>query len=186
MIRQAINYRLECTQCGKCCTKGTESSSTFLYIDDIEKISHTLNISVLDFLHQYADINAYNFENSEGALVKTIRIVLKGSPSCIFLKENLCSINHSKPFICEHGPFLKNIMDNSEEWNYWLNMCEGLQLDDCSTSEQKDKLLSIEDIEQLQNKKEAHYFEKTHSRMENEYTRFINNSKVKHTTTIKI
>lgn len=187
MYSEALKYKLTCTYCGKCCTNGTESSCTFLYIDDINRISNALDLKIYDFLKKYTNIVCYQHQTPENKEIETFRITLKGNPTCIFLKNNLCSINDFKPFICRYGPFLQNILNPKKEWDYWLKMCNGLKMENISLNELKIRQKKISEIKRLQDVKETQYFEITHYSKENNiYKEFITNSDIINIVKLKI
>ena len=187
MNYEGLKYKLNCTNCGKCCTNGTNSSSTFLYIDDIIRISKELGMEIVEFLENYTNVYCYKFQTPKEKEIETFRIVLKAKSQCIFLKDNLCSIHNFKPFICKHGPYLSNILNNQKEWDYWLNSCQGLILECTSGEEFHKRKKNFLQIKKTQDLKEKQYFDLTHFTEENNvFKYFISKSKKTRTFNLKI
>jgi len=80
----------ECKKCGRCCIG---DGVVVLKDDDIDRISAYLNIDKETFLKEYAIAvgNDYWLKDKE-------------NKECIFLKNNLCTINPIKPFQCQKFP----------------------------------------------------------------------------------
>jgi len=107
-----ISIKFSCVQCGKCCRVG------FVYLKsgEAKKIADFLSLSLKEFKKQYTMWFLW-----QG---RTLKWTDEGS--CIFLKNNKCSIYSARPFQCSSFPIWPGIIKNKRELNRVKKYCKGL------------------------------------------------------------
>ena len=99
--------KFECQRCNLCCRQ-----PGFVYVspEETEEIARTLNIDIYEFINQFCEL----FDRR--------KLVLKKyeDESCIFLKENGCSVYSVRPQQCRDFPVKWR---TTRSFNY----CEGLK-----------------------------------------------------------
>jgi Fe-S-cluster containining protein len=81
----------ECQRCNLCCR---QPGFVYVTLEEAEEIAHFLDIDIYDFANRYCDL----FDRR--------KLVLKKyeDESCVFLKENGCSIYSARPQQCRDFP----------------------------------------------------------------------------------
>ena len=91
-----------CTKCGLCCRGFGPSKGVILFLDDIPRISRTLEISEEQFISDYCEEE----EVVTDLKILTVFTLRHNYGDCIFLtKNNLCSIYEARPVQCQRAPF---------------------------------------------------------------------------------
>lgn len=142
------SIRFECVRCGNCCkVKG----HTILTVEDIRLISLRFNMSTNDFLIYYCYIYRRNIISDKNEIIGVLdEIALKkNNDICPFIKNNVCSIQETKPLFCESYPFIASIE--------YLKYCM-TQLKYC-TGFLSGKIYSNEYILELINKNNDKYYQ---------------------------
>lgn len=104
----------QCKKCGKCCTGF--SGFVWLCKEDIQNISSFLNIPKETFLKKYT-LKAFG------------KISLKEilpSYSCIFFKNNKCTIYKVRPIQCQTYPFWPSLLSSEKDWTNAQKNCPGM------------------------------------------------------------
>ncbi len=106
--------RFSCTGCGKCCTGSP--GYTWVTEQEIASMAAFLNLSVQDFGKRYLRLVKGRFsllEESE-------------SYSCVFLKDNKCTIYPVRPTQCRTYPWWLQNLTSEEAWHKAAALCEGI------------------------------------------------------------
>lgn len=113
MIEQIRKHN--CIACGLCCKWG---GYVFVYMDDINRISSTLNVSNEQFLINSCNIIHWTFKGES-----QYRIVLNRNldNECIYLEYNLCKIHEFKPRVCVAGPVGSHFVFNKTNFWFYVN-----------------------------------------------------------------
>lgn len=114
----ALKLGKKCKRCGKCCSFG----AGFAQIDELSKIAEFLKISEDKLKKNYFDEkNIFNKKVYEPKLNKKDKMPFG---SCIFMKENMCTIQDVKPLHCRVGNCNKYGEDMSEWYtvNYLVDI----------------------------------------------------------------
>jgi uncharacterized protein len=116
-----------CTQCGKCCT----GSPGYVWVTEkeIEVIARHLNLTPKEVVMRYTRRVGHRL-----SLVER-----KSDYSCIFLKDDQCTLYDARPTQCRTYPFWPSIMKSKENWEKEKSFCEGMRGDE--------KEVSVETIE---------------------------------------
>jgi uncharacterized protein len=124
---QKEDLYFSCTQCGKCCT----GSPGYVWVteEEIEAISNRLNLTPKEVVIRYTRRVGHRL-----SLVER-----KSDYSCIFLKDNQCSLYDARPLQCRTYPFWPSIMKSKESWEKEKEFCEGMR--------EKKEAVSTETIE---------------------------------------
>ena len=126
-----------CKKCGECC-KG--SMGPFVFPSDVERISHTMNISEREFLKEYCQKNVLSVDDKNIIIFSAKHI----NGSCIFLTEqHLCKIYTYRPYQCVNAPY--NFMSQSGFWSH-MKCIDYSLLQKCN-SQDADKTILSELIE---------------------------------------
>jgi Fe-S-cluster containining protein len=104
-----------CTQCGKCCTG--EPGYVWVSDEEITQMADFLKISLADFRRLYLR-----------RLHNRYLLVEKKSQnhSCVFFKENKCSVYQARPIQCRTYPFWPENVASKESWQEAARHCEGI------------------------------------------------------------
>ena len=89
-----------CLSCGLCCK---EEGVVIMTDEDVIKASTLLNITSIEFIHKYL-----KHHEDIGLYIE----VLEDKP-CVFLKDNKCLINDSKPEQCRTFPYWEEYVDKN-------------------------------------------------------------------------
>ena len=90
-MKKVDGIEFECVKCGACCKW---EGVVLITSEDIDGLAHGLSISNDKFLEEYTR------EQGKNTVLKN----LPGSTSCIFLKDNRCSVWDTKPKQCSDFP----------------------------------------------------------------------------------
>ena len=128
--KEGLSFK--CTGCGKCCS----GSPGYVWVNDeeIEKLSNFLKISLADLKKKYLIQVGDRY---------SIRDLKHANYSCVFLKDNQCSVYEARPSQCKTYPFWPGIMKSEKNWIDEARVCEGIR-DDCPkvTEEEIEEKLS--------------------------------------------
>lgn len=105
--------RFKCTGCGKCCTG---SGLVTLTLDEADKISAWLKISIEKFLNIYCKKINGNYYLKD----------LAGTDHCIFLENKQCKIYPLRPTQCKTFPYWPSLLRTKEDWDREASYCEGI------------------------------------------------------------
>lgn len=105
----------KCTGCGKCCS----GSPGYVWVDDLEmeKLSKFLKISIDELKKRHLILVGDRY---------SIRDLKHANYSCVFLKDNQCSVYEARPSQCKTYPFWPNIMKSEKNWKSEAFACEGI------------------------------------------------------------
>ena len=121
--------RFKCTGCGQCCT----GSPGYVWVtaDEIVDMAHYLGLSVDEFSAKYVRVvhNRYSLREDP----KTY--------SCLFLKENKCTVYEYRPKQCKTYPWWTSNLTSKEAWQEASKWCEGIEHSEAS-------VVSLEVIQQ--------------------------------------
>ena len=106
--------RFHCTGCGKCCTGAP--GYVFLSPKDIETLSLHFQITTDEFTKKYV-------RQVEDRLSL---IDAPGTPDCVFLKDNRCSVYEARPIQCKTFPWWVHQIKDSKSWEEAGKHCEGI------------------------------------------------------------
>lgn len=103
MFKYPEHLRFRCEKCGLCCGNTRYKSRNILLLEhEIVRISERTSKAAEEFSEKV--INESHFTHR----------MKKSNGSCMFLKQNLCSIYDTRPIICRFYPFsLKSIEGNT-------------------------------------------------------------------------
>lgn len=105
----------DCTGCGKCCLGSP--GYVWVSVEEIEAIAKHLSMTIEDFSKKYVRKIGKKFSLIE----------LPGQNySCVFLKNNQCSIYSVRPKQCRTYPFWPEILDSKKNWQDEAKHCEGI------------------------------------------------------------
>lgn len=109
-----LQGEFKCIGCGSCC----RGFPGYVWInrDEIEKISKFLNLEIKVFLQKFC-----RESNNKIALKEWLF-----DYSCIFLKENRCTIYPVRPLQCKTFPFWKEIVSSKENLESYKKICPQL------------------------------------------------------------
>jgi Fe-S-cluster containining protein len=106
--------RFKCTQCGKCCTGFP--GFTWVSEEESRAIAGFLEITVEEFIATF----------TRRVLGKLALKEVDPSWSCVFLKDNRCSIYPVRPKQCRTFPWWVQNLASKEAWELAASMCEGI------------------------------------------------------------
>ncbi len=112
MEKEGYKYKfnpLECESCGgRCCTGA--SGYIWAKYDEIEKMSHFVNLSVEDFATMYLKKVKHRYSLVEKKLDDN-------NYACIFFDEKMkcCSIYEVRPLQCRTFPFWEQFKNDKDE-----------------------------------------------------------------------
>jgi len=112
MEKEGYEYKfnpLECETCGgRCCTG--ESGYIWAKYDEIEKMSHFVNLSIEDFATMYLKKVKHRYSLVEKKLDDN-------NYACIFFDEKMkcCSIYEVRPLQCRTFPFWEQFKNDKDE-----------------------------------------------------------------------
>ncbi len=109
-----LNFK--CTGCGKCCC----GAPGYIWVTDeeIEKISEKLKLTRKEFHMKYLVQVGNRF---------SIKDLKNNNHSCVFLRDNKCSIYEERPKQCRTYPFWPSIMKSEKNWEEESSACEGIR-----------------------------------------------------------
>lgn len=110
---QGVHFR--CEKCGLCCGDTLCKSRNILLLErEITRIAERTSKAAVEFSEKVVN---------EGHFTHRMK---KSNGSCVFLKENLCSIYDTRPIICRFYPFsLNNVQGNTFVFSS-TNECPGV------------------------------------------------------------
>lgn len=126
-----------CNKCGECC----HDMDVPLSHVDIEKIIKNLTLAPFDFI----DLVPCAKDDIYAILIteEYVNLFLKNKPvdnTCIFLKNNACSVYDSRPNTCKTWPFSKdeknNLLIDDYAQKVTLNYCDKDKFKDFKTTKQ--------------------------------------------------
>lgn len=105
----------KCTECGKCC----QGSPGYIWVSqqEIEAIASELKISLKDFMMQYVRQIGNKY---------SLRELPREKYSCIFLKDQQCSIYSTRPKQCRTYPYWSEVLKSKDTWDQEAKTCEGI------------------------------------------------------------
>ena len=106
--------RFECTGCGKCCTGAP--GYIFVTIEEIEAIAKHIQMDLTQFCSIYIRKVGERYSINEDSL----------DFSCLFLKDNKCTIYPVRPTQCRTYPFWLQNLKSKESWEEASLSCEGI------------------------------------------------------------
>lgn len=107
------HFRFECQSgCINCCTQPGE---VYLTEDDIPRIAAYLDQTQQEFRERYC------VKGVDG-----LRLANPPDVSCLFLRENGCSIHEVKPLQCRTFPFWPEHVRNKRSWKKLSQYCPGI------------------------------------------------------------
>ena len=107
--------RFKCTGCGKCCTGSP--GYVFLSSSDLQRLASHLSLSVEEFSANYT----YKIDD------KLSLIDSPGTPNCVFLKDNRCSVYEARPIQCRTFPWWIHLLETRSDWENAGERCEGIE-----------------------------------------------------------
>ncbi|MBW3003112.1 YkgJ family cysteine cluster protein [Candidatus Woesearchaeota archaeon] len=111
-LSEVLKLAKDCKRCGRCCTYG----SGFLVGGDVQKIAAFLQITEKELIENY-------LEEAEMFNTKMLRPKFdKPYGTCIFLKDDDCTIHQVKPLHCRVGSPCSGYGEELSEW-FKLNFC---------------------------------------------------------------
>ena len=135
-LKNGIEF--SCQMCGSCC-RGFEEGEVYLYQDDIERLTKSLNLKKKSELKKFAEeylkvINDSFFWKEPGVeRGKTYRFKSLGfkftgnDEHCRFLEENSCIVHEVRPFQCKCFPFWHMLVSNRKNFIDYSKKCPGLK-----------------------------------------------------------
>ena len=102
-----------CRKCGKCCKVPLHFNyiNVIVLPEDIIKIAQCLDLNTKDFVTRYCIARKINFDKDY--LIYVLRAC---NGQCIFLHDDLCTINNCKPIQCKQAP--NNFFASTALWDY--------------------------------------------------------------------
>jgi Fe-S-cluster containining protein len=113
IFQKAIDL-FECTQCGTCCQG---EGGIYLSREEIDRISHFLNLSQEKFLNKFC------LRKNGKTYIHT-----REDRYCHFSQKGRCSIHEVKPAPCRQWPFFPPMLIDQINWETARNSCPGLTL----------------------------------------------------------
>jgi len=104
-------FTFTCARCGKCCR---DEGIVFFSPDEIRRASEYLNIGERDFIERFL------FYTSGGYAHR-----VKKDSACVFLNNNVCSINGVKPEQCESFPYWSQYVASDGTLENFDRECRG-------------------------------------------------------------
>jgi len=108
------NFDFKCIHCGHCCRN---EGSVFFTDSEIMDISDFMGINHREFKEQFLTFSSFGYAHH----------VLKGE-HCVFLKNNLCSINSVKPKQCKTFPYWKEYISKDGKLKDFNRHCKGIMM----------------------------------------------------------
>ncbi len=124
----AIGFK--CRNCAQCCRAEYGDNTVFIFPSEIRRIQEKTGLNRDDFIIPTPSQD----RDSEGN-THTFEWILRKNGDCIFLKEGLCEIYESRPYICKTYPFY--LLDG----RLMISECEGIGGD--ISEEESRKLASL-------------------------------------------
>lgn len=127
MLKQIENkifsFNFQCVRCGNCCTRLEKGVP--LFYKDAKKIALFKNLHLNDFLLQYCELNLHE-TIVNGHDLRIAGLYLKTSDhTCIFYKNNGCSIHKAKPYYCKSSPFISLLFQDNKTIEAFKKYCKG-------------------------------------------------------------
>ena len=118
IIDAAMNRRIEledsicygCTECGRCCRE----IHIMLNAYDLYRLAKNFKVSMFDFIQQYCECYRGNDSNLPVVAIKM------QDGCCPFLKDNKCSVQSVKPFVCASYPIGRGYDEGNEQVFYFF------------------------------------------------------------------
>lgn len=118
LIKDSLQFA--CTKCGKCCKGRT---NVFVNVAEVEALAKFKGINKFDFVRTFTE----DKETPSGLITSLKSNVDKnGGQSCIFLKDNQCSVYEARPTQCRTYPFWPLHLIGEAEWRAEARNCEGI------------------------------------------------------------
>ena len=134
MYHHKSTLRFNCTGCGKCCI-GRPNDYVLLREQEAEAIRQHLELGKDWFRRRYL-VRLHN--GADG-------IRLNPDGHCPFLLQNGgCRIYHVRPTQCRTYPFWPEIIASKAAWNSEKTRCEGIDTGPAWSTENIDRLLSMD------------------------------------------
>lgn len=121
--------QFECQQSGKCCVSHGEYGFVYLTLKDRQNIAKELGLSTRAFTKEYC-------AKTDGVY----HIADKGDPTCLFLKNKMCTIYKVRPTQCRTWPFWPETMGAKSWKKDVVKFCPGVN---------KGKLYSKDEIQSI-------------------------------------
>ena len=106
--------RFKCTGCGQCCTGAP--GHVWVTAEEIADMAAHVGLTLEDFVDRYVRQVGDRYSLKERS--KTY--------SCVFLKDNKCSIYMHRPQQCRTFPWWQQNIQSLEDWQEAAKMCEGI------------------------------------------------------------
>lgn len=111
----SAGVRFECQQSGKCCVSHGEYGFVYLTLKDRQNIAKELSLSTREFTKKYCS-------KTDGVF----HIADKGDPTCLFLKNKMCTIYKVRPTQCRTWPFWPETMGAKAWKKDVVQFCPGV------------------------------------------------------------
>jgi uncharacterized protein len=106
------DFIFKCTRCGHCC----RNEGVVLFSDnEIINISEFLGINPRMFKEQFLTFSSSGYTHH-----------VSHGKQCVFLENNLCSINSVKPKQCKSFPYWKEYIDTDGKLKNFNRTCMGI------------------------------------------------------------
>lgn len=116
-------FRFQCIRCGNCCTHLPQGVP--LFYKDAYEIGLNFNMSLRDFVAKYCELETHEITNNGERLHIPGLYLKKIGQTCIFYKDNACSINSVKPYNCQHAPFISLLFQSDTAIKFLKDNCKG-------------------------------------------------------------
>ncbi len=117
----SAGLHFKCTGCGKCCT----GAPGFVFVDEEEmtKMADFLALPLPLFKRKFTRLRERRF-----ALVE-VKTDTPNEVSCVFLKDNKCSVYAARPKQCRTFPWWPENLSSEKSWELAAKNCEGIDKD---------------------------------------------------------
>lgn len=127
-----------CQMCGVCC-RGFNEGEVYLYMEDILRLAHHLNLKGKSGLREFAkrylktidDTFFWKGPNDEGGKMyqfKTLGFKFIGDEErCSFLINNECTVHSYRPYQCRCFPFWHILVTSRKNYVDYSKKCPGLR-----------------------------------------------------------
>ncbi len=105
--------RFECQRCGMCCTG--EPGTVYVGKEEVEDIARFFNMDIEEFKNKFL----YPFRDSYS--IKELK-----DGSCVFYRQNMCTIYPVRPMQCKTYPFWLKNLRNEKRWKEIQKECPGI------------------------------------------------------------
>jgi len=135
-------FRFQCNRCGKCCTALNEGVP--LYLRDIDQISSSLGLGREEFIKTFCNIELKTVEAGNRKMQIPLIYLKVESRTCVFYKNERCSVHNHKPYLCAASPFITLHFQDEEVKSVFKSSCEGYGMGPLYTKENIERILSHE------------------------------------------